>query len=107
MRLDHDQSPSGTLPVTSSLRASRLCSSGVIHDYAEIIGNGVIVQTDSAGLPYGDLVGLDFGLSIHVSLTPVVKIPPLQVLFDMAQLVNDVQIQELIRGTDAGVSGRW
>jgi len=39
-----------------------------------------------------------FGLPIHISLAPVIKIPSLQVLFDMAQLVDDVQIQEFVRG---------
>ena len=60
--------------------------------YAEIIGNGIIVQADAASFPHGYLIGLNFGFSIHVSHSLIVKISSLHVLLDVAQLVNDIQI---------------
>ena len=59
----------------------------------QVVENGIVGQTDSAGLPDGDFVGLDLGLPVDIGLAPVVEVAPLEVLFDVAQLVDDVQVQ--------------
>ena len=64
----------------------------------QVVENGIVGQTDSAGLTDGDLVGFNLGLSVDIGLAPVVELAPLEVLFDVAQLVDDVQVQDIVRG---------
>jgi len=64
---------------------------------AEIIADGRVGEADPAGLSNREAIGVDLRLPVHVRLAPVVEFPALPVLFDVAKLVDDIQVEDFVR----------